>query len=437
MKIALIGNMNNANFAIMRYFRDMGADAHLLLYANDGQRSLSHFKPESDTWNMERWQPYIHQTSIPNALVTALEFPYSWLMASRSMFRSWLALQDGWAHPISKALIHRTYREYDRLMASGITPATLARADLSLDLFFPYSTGVEFLRSGEFVQRFDGMLGINRLVGEHIARLQSAGIRAAKHVLNAEMGLTHDVLIDIGVEPIKLAIPAVYVEENMPEAPPSKVLLDAIKVIVDSSFTILHQARLFWTNPGHYLPEAWIKEDKHNDWLVRSFASLIKERPELKPRLLIVEYGTDVETTKQLITELGINAYVHWLPKMDRRELMWLLSRVDIGVGEFYDVPRLLWGGTGWEALASGKPLLQGFNFAVGEYEQIFGHPPPPILPVRTRDDILRHLLDMADHPEKVEVIGRDAKTWFNRYNGVSLARLWLDLLQAADRDIS
>ena len=433
MKIGLIGNMNNANFAIMRYFRDMGADAHLLLYANDGQKSLSHFKPESDTWSMEKWQPYIHQTLIPNALVTALDFPSSWLMASRSMFRSWFGRQDGWARPISRALIRSTYVGYDRLMASGITPASLARAGLSLDLFFPYSTGVEFLRSGEFVQRFDGMLGINRLVGEHIARRQSAGIRAARHVLNAEMGLTHDVLINIGVVPIKLAIPAVYVEASMPDAPPSKVLLDASKVMADSSFTILHQARLFWTNPGSYSPEAWLNEDKHNDWLVRSFALLINERPQLNPRLLMVEYGTDVETTKALISELGITAYVHWLPKMDRRELMWLLSRVDIGVGEFYDVPRILWGGTGWEALAHGKPLLQGFNFADGEYEQIFGHPPPPMLPVRTRDDILRNLLHMADHPEKLAVIGSGAKTWFNRYNGVGLARQWLDLLLDTD----
>ena len=87
MKIALIGNMNNANFAIMRYFRDLGADAHLLLYANDGQKALSHFKPECDTWSMDKWQPFVHRTTLPNALVTALEFPWSWLMAMRSLFK--------------------------------------------------------------------------------------------------------------------------------------------------------------------------------------------------------------------------------------------------------------------------------------------------------------------------------------------------------------
>ena len=55
------------------------------------------------------------------------------------------------------------------------------------------------------------------------------------------------------------------------------------------------------------------------------------------------------------------------------------------------------------------------------------------MLPVRTQDDILVHLLDMADYPEKKAAIGRGAKTWFNRYNGISLARQWLDLLQVPE----
>ena len=77
MKLGLIGNMNNNNFAMMRYFRDLGADAHLLLYSNDGKDSLNHFTPEADTWEIEQWTPFIHQTDIPNALVAAFDFPLS------------------------------------------------------------------------------------------------------------------------------------------------------------------------------------------------------------------------------------------------------------------------------------------------------------------------------------------------------------------------
>jgi hypothetical protein len=187
-----------------------------------------------------------------------------------------------------------------------------------------------------------------------------------------------------------------------------------------------------WRNPGNYSSEAWKKENKNNDWLLYAFAELLKNRPHLKPILFIVEYGPDVFATKRLAAELRIESKIYWLPKMDRRELMWLLSRVSIGVGEFYDVPMMPWGGTGWETLASGKPLLQGFNFGTGEFEQIYGYPAPPMLPVHRQEDILPHLIDMADSIDKRDEIGQGGKQWFDQYNGIGLAKQWLDLLVAS-----
>jgi hypothetical protein len=429
MKIAFIGNMNNNNFALMRYFRDLGVDAHLLLYTNDGQGTLSHFKPESDTWEIEKWRRYIHQTNIPNAPIAAFDFPLSWIWASRAAIMTWLGKTESWVKPVSRREISKTYAGYDKLVASGISPATLGRAAIKLDIFYPYSAGVEFLRTGEFVVRSDGLFGVNRMITTRIAQLQQDGIRASRNVLNYEMGLTQDVLLGIGVQPHKLAIPMVYSREMLPEAPPSKRLKDARDAIASSKFTLLHHSRLMWRNPGNYSSEAWKKENKNSDWLLYAFADLLKNRPHLKPVLLIVEYGPDIAVTKRLAAELGIEANMHWLPKMDRRELMWLLSRVSIGVGEFYDVPRMLWGGTGWEAFASGKPLLQGFSFEAGEFEQIYGYPAPPMLAVRRREDVLHHLLDTADNGARREQIGQGGKQWFERYNGISLAKRWLDLM--------
>lgn len=429
MKIGLIGNMNNNNFALLRYLRDLGADAHLLLYANDGQGSLSHFKPECDTWEIEKWQSYVHQTDIPNTPIAALEFPLSWILSLRSALIS-VVENDDWQRPVSRHKIIDAYGKFDRLVGSGITPATLDRVGLGLDIFYPYSSGVEYLRTGEFLVRFDGRLGTNRLIFTRIAQRQATGIRSAKHVLNSEMGITNDVLLGIGTEPKRLAIPMVFNRENYPEAPPTRNLRDAWIAISRADFTILHQARLMWRNPGNYSSEAWIKENKNNHWLLHSFADLIKARPDIKTCLFIVEYGPDVDATKRLAIELGVETYIHWLPQMGRRELMWLLSHVSVGVGEFYNVRKMIWGGTGWEVLASGKPLLQGFNFEEAEFKEIYGYPPPPMLPVRTREDMLIQLLDMADHPEKPEEIGRGAKEWFNRYNGIGLAKQWMDLLQ-------
>ena len=62
MKIGIIGNMNNGNFSLMRYFRDLGFDAYLLLYSNDGKGNSKHFRPESDSWEIKKWNKYIIKT---------------------------------------------------------------------------------------------------------------------------------------------------------------------------------------------------------------------------------------------------------------------------------------------------------------------------------------------------------------------------------------
>jgi len=68
MKIALIGNMNNNNFSIMRYFRDLGTDAHLLRWRDDEIGPNNHFIPENDTRNMDKWKPYIHKLPIDGSI---------------------------------------------------------------------------------------------------------------------------------------------------------------------------------------------------------------------------------------------------------------------------------------------------------------------------------------------------------------------------------
>lgn len=436
MKIALVGNMNNNNFAIMRYFRDLGADAHLLLNSDDGEGSLSHFRPECDTWEIERWTPFIHQTPIPNAPVVGLDFPLSGLMSGRAFLRSLTGAQERWVSPVSRRRIRKAYAGYDRVVGSGITPAAFDRAGQRLDLFYPYAMGVEYLRTGEFTSHFEGR-GLGRAaLYRAIARRQAAGIKAARHVLNCDAGVTERVLAEFGVRSEREAIPMVYAGGSAPAAAPNDHLEAAEAAIARSDFSVMHHARLMWKRPKNYTDELWAEETKNSDWLLRAFARMVADRPTRRPLLLLVEYGPDVEATRALADELGIADLIHWLPKMQRRELMWLLPKVSVVCGEYYQVPRMIWGGTGWEALAAGRPLLQGFNFQPGEFERIYGYPPPPLLPVAKPDDLHRHLLDMADSPARYVEMGRRAAEWFERYNGLGLARRWLNILTAPDGSV-
>jgi hypothetical protein len=59
MKIALIGNMNNNGFSLLRYFLDLGVEAALFPYSDDGVGNLTHFCPEADTWQFEKWRNHV------------------------------------------------------------------------------------------------------------------------------------------------------------------------------------------------------------------------------------------------------------------------------------------------------------------------------------------------------------------------------------------
>jgi glycosyltransferase involved in cell wall biosynthesis len=432
MKIGLIGNMNNNNFSLLRYFRDLGADAHLLLYAEDGQGSLSHFQPAADTWHLERWAPYIQQTAIPNTPIAALDFPLSWLMSIRSFLKAKWGRQETWVAPVSRSRIRSTYAGYDGLIASGLSPAVLQRVARRLDIFYPYAIQVEFLEAPQFTTSLHSARGLTGYGWRLLQRRQALGIRAATRVFNADPGITQETLVRHGARPLAMAIPMVYPHETLPTAPPSETLRHAQTLAREASFSALHHARLIWQNPGHWTPEEWRSENKNSQRFFLALARFLEELPAAQPRIFVVEYGPDVAATRSLVAELGLEPFVTWLPIMPRKELMWLLAQVSLAVGEFYDVPRMIWGGTGWEALASGKPILQGFQFADGEFESLYGYPAPPLLGVRTEADILAALLRVADRPADLAGIGTAARAWFDRHNGIGLARQWLEQLTNA-----
>jgi hypothetical protein len=411
MKIALIGNMNNNNFSMMRYFRDLGADAYLLPFAGDGARSLTHFTPEADTWEIEKWQPFIQQLDIDNGLISIIGLPH------RLIF------------PPSKRHLAKLFDGYDAFVGSGLAPAILGRIGKPLNIFYPYATGVEFLGSHSDRVLLENESFVRRTVFRYIRSKQIEGIRQAQFCVNSEMSLTKQTLDEIGKPFVPLAVPMVYNRERIDENLIPDELRKLKSYVSENGLTIVSHARQMWVRDHAYSKEEWEKISKHNDWLIRGFAKFIKASTENKSVLVLLKYGPDVDATIQLCKELAIERNVLWLPKMARKQIMNVLSMCDIGVGEFCTDHGAIWGGTGWEVLASGKPLMQSFNFTQATYLQVFGHKPPPILDVKFEEDITAHLTDMALNKNKRIRLGYDSKAWFDQYNGIGLAKQWLDLL--------
>lgn len=415
MKVAVIGNMNNNGFSITRYFRLLGADAHLFQYLDDGRGGLSHFGPENDTWEIDSWAPYIHRLAIPNAPTALLGHRLNAMLVAVK------GLNIG-----PRTSLRQVASEFDAIVGSGIAPAALHQLDVSLDIFFPYSTGVEFVEGGSVYGRNPSWW--RRALSQVAKRYQCHGIRRARHVLNGEMGRTRQVLEELGVTNLNLPVPMVF---NGGQAEPLQIpagpLADAIARIGQSDFSIMAHSSHRWATSA--LDP--LRPSKNNDWLIQGFAELCRARPDTEALLVLTEYGPDVGETKRLIAKLGIGDQVLWLPTMTRREIGLVLSRVSMGAGEFITTPGTIWGGTGWETLAAGKPLLNGFYFQEGEFETLFGHRAPPMLKVRSREDVGRLLLEMNDHRDSCNSIGAAAREWFDAHNGLSLARRWLALIDA------
>jgi glycosyltransferase involved in cell wall biosynthesis len=436
MKIGLIGNMNNNNFALMRYFRDLGADAHLMLYANDGRNTLSHFTPEADTWNIEKWSPYIHRLNILNgefSVVGRMETTKSYgvpIAILKSIIRKMRGFDDHWRAP-SLSFLKSELAGYNYYIGSGISPALFEKIGWQLNLFYPYSTGIEFYSSPEFMLKLSSKNCFMKSTALTVKELQSKGIQNSSACLNSETGQTSYAFETLGVKALPLTIPAIYVEDEA--FPNGEQLAQLERLVVKSPVSgelfFIHSARLFWKKPANYSEGMWVTENKNNDWFIRAFAEFLKLRPTVKATLALIEYGPDVDVTKALVSELGLGKRIIWLPKMQRKQLIWILRRSSASVGEFYTTPNTIWGGTGWEALATGTPLIQGFKFENGAFEKIFGYPPPPILTVASEADIVKQLLFASDNSNKLCEIGKQSKEWFQRYNGISMAKQWLDVL--------
>lgn len=431
MKLAIVGNMNNNGFAIMRYFRDLGVDAHLFLYSNDGVGPVAHFQPSCDSWDHQRWVQYIHQMPVADNIISGVTYlmglPLFAILKMRSLFNG---TTTAFA-PVPLSRIRAQLAGFDYYIGSGIAPAVFSRCGMTLDIYYPYAAGSEFLGDPETTRKNEVAGYFSKKIRESAMQKQRQGVLNSRWAITAELGLTKQVLKNIGKETISLYAPIVYAEEAPPAIKYSGALKDVLEQLQlrSNACVFLSPVRHFWINTHGYPAEQWCEVTKNNDWLIRAFARVLVNRPDQEVLLLLTEYGQDVEESKALCAEIGIADRVLWIPKMSRKELFVLMQYVDAVAGQFTNAEEGMWGGVGWEALLMGCPLIQSFRFAEGRYEACYGHPRPPVLPVESPEDVYVHLLHLVDTPEQRRALGVQSERWFSEHQGRALATKWLELL--------
>jgi glycosyltransferase involved in cell wall biosynthesis len=413
IRIALIGNTCNNNFSIMRYFRTLGVDAHLLLYSDEGFIDSNPIhNPEWDTWCISDWSSFIHRLPIPNGIHGVVGRPDLLIRRPREF-----------------ELI-KMFEGYDEYIGSGISPALFSRMNKSLSIFYPYSTGVEWVADGQTERKFK-RYNLQWPFRWYVKQKQISGMRSAKKTINPLLDHTQEVLEKYNIQSIKKNIPLVYNLENIPSQVDDEILKYLKFNLNNTDFIIFSHMRHHWVNQEHlYESSTWWRRNKHNDWLIQGFSMFLKKQPNAK--LILVDWGKDAAASRTLCSSLNLDNSVIWLPLLQRRQIFWILTHFcDVAVGEFVQSPGALWASTGWEALAVGVPTMQSVNFDNGSYEKVYGHPLPAFMDVKSIEDVCTNLSKVNFDESFERENARKNREWFSKFSGIELAKDWLNLIMA------
>jgi glycosyltransferase involved in cell wall biosynthesis len=398
MKLALVDNMNNNFFALVRYFRDLGVDADLFLVHDS---NLKHFAPDQDSWKDLSKASWIKTFPVN----------YHW--------KSYFSVG-------SNSLVRKSLLKYDKVIACGQAVGILYRAGIKVDIFIPY--GSDLINLPFTKSMFSSKIGLKDLskyfIYSYLAFLQRKGIVNATTIIsNANWKVAQDALDILGREPVNLPRIMVY-KEAIPQ-----FVYDKFDWIKAHDFTVFSPTRHLWKTNAEPMADFELRGGaKRNDKLIRAFSRIVNDKLYTSPLLIFCEYGPDVQFSKALIQELAIEKFVQWVPIMPRKELVVLASLSTVVADQFREGMCATSAGTTNEALAFGTPIVTNTDGAIYKADDpYFGS---PILEALSEDEIYQKLTLYATNPDEFKTIGENSEKWFDAHLAEGLAKTYLSILQ-------
>ena len=153
---------------------------------------------------------------------------------------------------------------------------------------------------------------------------------------------------------------------------------------------------------------------KGNDRIVRGFAQLVRSVGK-GPKLLLGAWGQEVQRTRTLVEQLGIQDHVAWLPPLPKRLLARYINACDAVLDQFI---LGAFGTTTPEAMACGKPVLLHYN---AEDHEWCLPKAPPVLNVHDADGIASMLRCIMEKPQWAEQVGKASEEWFFQYHSLDI----------------
>jgi glycosyltransferase involved in cell wall biosynthesis len=159
---------------------------------------------------------------------------------------------------------------------------------------------------------------------------------------------------------------------------------------------------------------------KGTDRMLRGFAEVVRNRP--RALLVLFEWGLELDRSRALIAELGIEANVRWSLPLPKLRLIDAYRGADLVLDQF---ELGTFGAIAPEAMACGSPVLLAFEPEIHRwcFEEL-----PPVVAARSAEQIGAALTRLAQDEGERERLGRAGRDWVERYHGW---RLVVDRQQA------
>lgn len=363
--------MNNHFFSMVRHLRDKGIDAHLLVLNNEDRQ----FHPSWDSFDLS-YQRYTKFLTWGD--------PYKLTATSPRTIRSDLG-------------------GFGFVFACGSVPAFMNYAGLRPDVYIPYGSDLAELPFFILQAPRRGALSAPLRFPIH----QRNGIREARFLGGAFTPQFEELFAKLKTTGKRVAVPVaplyggVFNPEKISDFFGRSAWFYEFKRIRDHhDFVLFHHARHIWS------PAYGAMSQKGNDRLIRAFAAFVRRNPAIKAALVMLEYGPDVERSRALVAELGIEENVTWLPLMARKEVFLGISQADIVCGEF--AQSWNFGGTIIEGIALAKPLLHFRKDSLYPKEDLF-----PIINVYTAEEMTDGMERYMADRDGFKKMGHEAYTWF------------------------
>jgi glycosyltransferase involved in cell wall biosynthesis len=181
----------------------------------------------------------------------------------------------------------------------------------------------------------------------------------------------------------------------------------------------------FFSPTRHHWHTAPVSMQKGNDLFLNAAARMARTNRNF--RIILVEWGVDVQRSKDLIRSLGIEDMVVWRPTLNKAELREAYLSCDVVVDQFV-IPAM--GGVAFEAMALGRRVITRLD--EDQTAEFFGAA-PPCLTADSVESCAARISEVLDDPSDTAGRGNAARLWFKKHHS---ARRVVALQLAAYRKI-